>query len=63
MRTSFARTLAEALYAAPPEETHNVLEAQLQAFCGEFRIHACMFYLLRILEDLRGVDAYSSLLV
>ena len=35
IRTAFARTLAEALCAAPPEETHNILQTKLEAFRGE----------------------------
>ncbi|KAL5528584.1 hypothetical protein ACEPAF_7720 [Sanghuangporus sanghuang] len=35
IRTSFARTLAEALFAAPPEETHVVIQSKLEAFIEE----------------------------
>ncbi|KAL5523705.1 hypothetical protein ACEPAG_7878 [Sanghuangporus baumii] len=32
IRTSFARTLAEALFAAPPEEMHEIIQSKLEAF-------------------------------
>ena len=37
IRTCFARSLAEALCAAPPEETHEVIKSKFEAFIGLYK--------------------------